>query len=137
MNRRRGTLRGLHFQDAPHREDKLVRCTHGAVYDVIVDIRPDSPGFGRWYGIELTREDGKIVYAPRGTAHGYLTLTDDAEVTYQVSQAYAPSFDRGIRWDDPDLGIAWPFTPCVISKRDRELPSLSDLLARHAPAPSA
>jgi dTDP-4-dehydrorhamnose 3,5-epimerase len=127
-NRRRGTLRGLHYQAAPHEEAKLVRCTHGAVYDVIVDIRPDSATFRRWAGIELSAENRRMVYVPEGFAHGFQTLVDETEVLYQISTAYVPQAARGIRWDDPDLAIAWPPAAArVISARDLGLPAFADL----------
>lgn len=124
-NPRRGTVRGLHFQRAPHAEAKLVRCTHGALYDVIVDLRPDSPAFRHWVAVELTAGDCRMVYAPVGTAHGYQTLTDDTEVFYQMSAAYEPAAATGVRWDDPAFGIAWPTAPAVISARDRSFPDFS------------
>jgi dTDP-4-dehydrorhamnose 3,5-epimerase len=107
-NRAAGTLRGMHFQRAPHEEAKVVRCTRGAVYDVIVDLRPDSEMFKRWLGAELSAENGRALYVPEGCAHGYQTLTDDAETFYLVSELYAPESEGGVRWDDPAFGIQWP-----------------------------
>src|SRR5215510_4319220 len=101
---RKGTLRGMHFQEAPHEENKLVRCTRGALYDVMVDLRPDSPTFKRWFGLELTDENHQMLYVPKGFAHGYQTLTDDAEMCYQTSQFYAGGSARGVRYDDPAFG---------------------------------
>ena len=125
-NEKRGTLRGMHFQAPPHEEDKLVRCTAGAIYDVIVDIRRASPTCGRWFGAELSAENRRQLYVPKGFAHGFLTLTDRAEVFYQISVAFEPAGSRGIRWNDPAIGIAWPFAPAVVSPRDAALPLLTD-----------
>ncbi len=108
FNRRAGTLRGLHYQIAPHEEIKVVRCTRGAVYDVIVDLRPDSPTHCRWIGVELTEDNHRMLYVPRAFAHGYQTLTDDAEIIYQTSAFYVPAAARGVRFDDPAFGIVWP-----------------------------
>jgi len=121
-NSLRGTLRGMHYQAAPHEEAKLVRCTRGAIFDVIVDIRPASPTRLRWFGARLTDANGHALYAPEGFAHGFLTLADDSEVLYQISAPYHPDLQRGFRWDDPAVGIAWPETPRVISARDANLP---------------
>jgi dTDP-4-dehydrorhamnose 3,5-epimerase len=118
FNPRRGTLRGMHFQAAPHTEDKLVRCTAGAIFDVIVDLRADSPTRHRWFGTELTAANRRSLFIPQGFAHGFLTLRDDTEVLYMISVPYAPGFDRGVRWDDPAFAIRWPFEPLVISSRD-------------------
>lgn len=130
FNRRRGTLRGLHLQTPPHGECKLVRCTRGAVFDVAVDARPGSPTFGRWVGVELSAQNGAMLFVPEGVAHGYLTLEDEAEVFYQVSRAYHPDSEAGVRWDDPAIGIRWPFAPAVISAKDRALPDLETLRGR-------
>lgn len=119
-NRHRGTLRGLHFQGAPHEEDKVVRCTQGAVFDVIVDLRPDSVTYRGWWGGELSAENHRALYVPRGFAHGFITLADDTEVLYMMSVPYAAGFARGVRWDDPAIGIRWPLLPAVISARDAE-----------------
>jgi len=121
-NRRRGTLRGLHYQDAPHAEAKLVRCTAGAIFDVAVDLRRDSPTFTGWVGVELTSENRSALYVPEGCAHGFLTLTDDAEVAYQISTPYVPSAGRGVRFDDAAFGIAWPAEVLVVNERDRGYP---------------
>jgi dTDP-4-dehydrorhamnose 3,5-epimerase len=118
FNSLKGTLRGLHFQAAPHAEDKLVRCTAGAIFDVIVDLRPDSPTLHRWFGTELTAVNRRSLFVPKGFAHGFITMRDDSEVFYMMSVPYAPGFDRGVRWDDPALGIRWPTEPVVISQRD-------------------
>lgn len=122
FNPTKATLRGMHYQAAPHREVKLVRCTMGAIFDVIVDLRADSRSFGRWFGIELSAENRDMLYVPEGFAHGYLTLTDNTEVFYQVSESYAPSCERGVRWDDPEFGIKWPLRPELISDKDRDHP---------------
>ena len=127
----RGTVRGLHWQAAPHGEAKLVRCTRGAVFDVAVDLRPDSPTHGRWIGWELGEEDGRMLYVPEGCAHGYQALADGAEVTYLVSAPYVPAAERGIRPDDPAFGIRWPLPVSSVSDRDRAWP---DHLPSLAPA---
>jgi dTDP-4-dehydrorhamnose 3,5-epimerase len=125
-NHRRGTLRGLHYQAPPFAEVKLVRCTRGAVYDVAVDLRPDSPTYLRWVGVELTAENGRALYLPRGVAHGFYALADATEVAYQISTAYEPSAARGVRWDDPLLGVGWPGPVAVITPRDRGYPDLDE-----------
>jgi len=117
-----GTLRGLHFQLAPHEEVKLVRCVRGAIFDVLVDLRPASSSYLRWVGVELTARERSMVYAPRGCAHGYLTLEDDTEVVYAVTAPYQPSAERGVRWNDPLFGICWPIPPTIISEKDRAWP---------------
>ena len=108
FNKQKGTLRGMHFQIEPHAETKLVRCTMGAMYDVIVDVRPDSPTLGRWVAVELSADNRKMLYIPEGFAHGFQTLVDNTEVFYQMAEFYHPESARGLRWDDPVLGIAWP-----------------------------
>ena len=123
-NARKGTLRGMHYQGAPHEEHKLVRCTAGAIFDVIVDIRPTSPTYRRWFGAELTMVNRRSLFIPPGFAHGFVTLTDDTEVYYMISVAHAPKFSRGIRWNDPAFAIEWPLTPAVISDRDAACPLL-------------
>jgi dTDP-4-dehydrorhamnose 3,5-epimerase len=124
FNRSRLTLRGLHFQVTPHEETKLVRCTRGAVYDVAVDLRPESATRFRWVAVELTADNRLALYLPAGCAHGYLTLEDDTEVAYQISKPYVPDAATGVRWDDPMLDIDWPARPAVISKRDAAFPDL-------------
>jgi len=126
VSRRRGTLRGLHFQRAPHEEAKLVRCSRGSLFDAIVDLRVGSPTFARWFGVVLSAREGNQLYVPRGFAHGLLTLEDDTEVCYQVSAAYAPDHQAGYRWDDPAFGIDWPAPVRVMSERDRNLPTLAE-----------
>ena len=131
---RRGTLRGLHFQAPPHVQAKLVRCAAGAIWDVAVDLRAASPTYGRWVGAKLTAEGGEQLYIPIGFAHGFLTLTDDAQVLYKASDFYAPASEGSIRWDDPDIAIDWPLariTP-TLSERDNAAGSLAALTARFA-----
>lgn len=118
FNHRKGTLRGMHFQDKPHEEAKLVRCTRGAIYDVIVDVRRDSPTFCAWAAFELTAENRTMLYVPQGFAHGFQTLEDNCEVFYQMSEMYHPNLARGLRWDDPALAIRWPIPAPFVSHRD-------------------
>jgi dTDP-4-dehydrorhamnose 3,5-epimerase len=126
-SQRRGTLRGLHYQATPFEEVKVVRCARGAIYDVIVDLRPTSPTFGKWIAVELTAESYRTLYVPRGCAHGFQTLSDDVEVLYQVTPAYAPAAERGIRFDDPAFAIAWPHSDgLIISEKDRAWPLVAD-----------
>jgi len=119
FNLQQGTLRGMHYQIAPHQEVKLVRCTMGAVYDVILDLRAESPTFCQWFGIELNCDNRRMMYVPQGFAHGYLTLRESTEVFYQVSEVYQPNSERGARWNDPAFRIRWPIEPRVISEKDR------------------
>lgn len=125
FSRRKGTLRGLHFQVAPHQESKMIRCTRGAIYDVIVDLRPESTTFKRWFGAELTADNHRALYSPKGFAQGFITLRDDTEITYFSSDFYAPGKDRGIRYDDSQFGIELPLAPVVISDKDRNWPDFS------------
>jgi dTDP-4-dehydrorhamnose 3,5-epimerase len=125
INHRAFTLRGLHFQDAPHEETKLVSCAQGRIFDVVVDLRLASPTHGQWHAVDLDAAGGDALYVPPGLAHGYLTLMDNTVVTYQMTDSHHPDAERGIRWDDPELCIPWPFPPAVISPRDRDLPFLS------------
>lgn len=120
FNKMKGTLRGLHYQAIPHEEAKLIRCTRGVIYDVIVDLRPESPTYRQWIAIELTQESRTAIYVPEGFAHGFQTLTDNAEVYYQISQFHHPEAARGVRWNDPAFGIAWPEDQRIISSRDQE-----------------
>jgi len=122
FNNRRGILRGLHYQVAPHAETKLVRCTRGALYDVIVDLRPDSLTFKQWVAVELTADNHRMVYIPEGLTHGFQTLADDTEVFYQMSEFYHPEGVRGVRWNDPAFGIGWPLPDPILSARDRSYP---------------
>ncbi len=121
-NYKRGTLRGMHFQHPPHAQAKLVRATRGALLDVIVDLREDSPTFRHWDAVELTAENRRMLYMPDGIAHGYLTLADDTEAVYHASSPWVPAAEAGVRWNDPAFGIAWPFAPTVISDRDAAWP---------------
>ena len=125
FNHRKGTLRGMHYQAAPHGQPKLVRCTKGAVWDVAVDLRPQSATFKRWIAVELTEHNHVMVYIPPDFGHGFITLTDDAEVLYQMSTEYAPASARGVRWNDPAFQIRWPQPPVVISERDRTYPDFA------------
>jgi dTDP-4-dehydrorhamnose 3,5-epimerase len=122
FNARAGTLRGLHYQAPPYPEAKLVRCTRGAIYDVVVDLRPDSPAFKDWIGTVITNTNRKMVYVPEGCAHGFLTLEDETEVFYQMSEFYHPDLARGVRWNDPAFGIEWPGEVKQMSERDRAYP---------------
>lgn len=122
FNQRKGTLRGMHFQAAPHEEAKLVSCIRGAIYDVIIDLRPGSKTYRRHVGETLSAGNGKAFYIPEGFAHGFQTLEDDSEVFYQMSQFYFPEAARGVRWDDPAFGIEWPPAERIIIPRDREYP---------------
>lgn len=122
FNRQRGTLRGMHFQSAPDGETKLVRCTMGAIFDVIVDLRPDSHSYLVWQGVELTAENRRMLYIPRYVAHGFLTLADSSEVFYQMSDPFKSASARGVRWNDTAFGIRWPQSPEVISQRDNLYP---------------
>ena len=128
FNAKTGTVRGLHFQTAPHAQGKLVRVLKGAIYDVAVDVREGSATYGRWVAAELTAAGGEQLFVPRGFAHGYCTFEDDTELFYKVDGQYAPELEGGVAWDDPDLAIAWPLTgPPVLSDKDRKLPRLRDL----------
>lgn len=118
----KGTLRGMHYQLPPAAETKLVRCLRGALWDAILDLRPGSASFGRWFGAELTAENRRMMYVPRGFAHGFVTLVDDTEVLYFVDAFYAPERERGVRWNDPRFGIGWPIPPAVLSEKDQKLP---------------
>jgi dTDP-4-dehydrorhamnose 3,5-epimerase len=122
FNHAEGTLRGMHFQRAPHEEVKVVRCIRGAIYDVIIDLRPDSPSYLKWQGFELTEDNGLQLYVPRGFAHGFLTLIEEAAVAYQVSAFYAPGAEGGVRWNDPRFGIEWPADVAVLSPKDAAWP---------------
>lgn len=122
FSRRKGTLRGMHYQVAPHAEAKLVRCNKGAIYDVVIDLRPQSPTFKEWIAVVLTAEKRNMIYVPEGCAHGFLTLEDESEVTYQMSDFWNAESARGIRWDDPAFGITWPDNAEVVSERDRAYP---------------
>jgi dTDP-4-dehydrorhamnose 3,5-epimerase len=122
FNERKGTLRGLHYQAEPHLEAKLVRCTQGEIYDVIVDLRPKSSTFKKWMGVILSAANRRMVYIPGGCGHGLLTLADQTEVFYQMSEVYHPELSRGVRWNDPAFQVEWPAQPVVMSERDRTYP---------------
>ena len=122
----KGTLRGLHFQMNPHTQAKLVRCARGAILDVAVDIRKGSESYGKWVAVELSAENKKQLLIPRGFAHGFLTLTDDAEILYKADQYYAPEADRSIVWNDPAIGIEWGIVSPVLSRKDQDAPLLAD-----------
>ena len=122
FNLKKGTLRGMHYQEPPHEETKLVRCTKGAIYDVIIDLRADSQTFRKWFSIELTEENRKVLYIPEGFAHGFLTLKENTEVFYQMSEFYAPGHAKGVRWNDSAFGIAWPEEITMISEKDKQYP---------------
>lgn len=126
FSKERGTLRGMHFQRPPHAEAKFLRCVRGAVFDVMIDLRPESPTRKKWFGVELTAENRKMVFVPEGFAHGYLTTAADTEVFYLVSAYYAPEAESGVRWDDPAFAIEWPLTAdLIISHKDRAWPLFS------------
>jgi dTDP-4-dehydrorhamnose 3,5-epimerase len=125
FNRRRGTLRGMHWQADPHGEAKLVRVTAGAIWDVIVDLRPGSATYGEWFGVELSADDHRALYVPPDFAHGFQTLVDNVEVFYQMSTEYVPEAQRGARWDDPAFGIAWPIASPILNQRDAAYPDLA------------
>lgn len=124
-NTHKGTLRGMHYQTAPFAETKVVRCTQGAIYDVVLDLRPESATFKGWISVVLTAENRDMIYIPRGCAHGFLTLQDATEVFYQMSEFYNPESARGVRWDDPAFRIIWPEKVSVISERDRTYPDFA------------
>jgi dTDP-4-dehydrorhamnose 3,5-epimerase len=124
LSRDAGTLRGMHYQEAPWQEAKLVRCTCGTIYDVIIDMRPSSTTYLRWFGVELTASNHRALYVPEDFAHGFLTLTGDVEISYLVSQFYTPRAEQGIRWNDPAISIRWPREPSMISEKDASWPYL-------------
>lgn len=126
FSKRRGTLRGMHFQRMPYDEVKFIRCIRGTLYDVIIDLRPDSPTYKRWAGVELSAENRSALYVPRGVAHGFQTLEDDVETFYMVSEFYSPGAEAGVRWDDPAFGIDWPLAPTEISEKDGAWPDFTD-----------
>ncbi len=126
FSKTKGTLRGMHYQKHPHEETKLIRCTKGAIYDVIVDLRKDSPTYLKWFGIELSETNYKMLYVPEKFAHGFITLTDDAEVTYLVTEFYTPGAEAGLRFDDPTLKIDWPLEATVISEKDSQHPDFDE-----------
>ncbi|SEA44808.1 dTDP-4-dehydrorhamnose 3,5-epimerase [Desulfuromusa kysingii] len=125
LSRQKGTLRGLHFQIAPYQESKMIRCTKGAIFDMIVDIRPESSSFLQWYGVELTESNHKALYSPEGFAQGFITLVDDTEITYFTNEFYAPGKDRGLRYNDSQVGIKLPIDPVVIADKDMSWPDFT------------
>ena len=127
LTKKRGMIRGMHFQADPRPEIKLIRCSAGAIYDVLVDVRRDSPTFGKWEGFDLTAQNRRMLYVPGGIAHGFQCQTDNCEVFYQMSEFYHPDLARGLRWNDPHVGIKWPLPEATLSDRDRDLPLLADL----------
>ena len=124
-NRCRGTLRGMHFQHPPHGEPKLVRCTRGRVFDVTIDLRPDSPSYCHWLGVELAHQSRNALFIPQGCAHGFLTLEDDCEVFYMMGDVFTPELASGVRWNDPAFSINWPLEPTIISERDEAWPDFA------------
>ena len=128
LNKEKGTLRGLHYQKHPFQESKLIRCIRGSIFDVIVDLRPDSETFKQWFGIELTQDNYNMLYAPDNFAHGFLTLEDNSEILYLVSQFYHPEAEAGIRWNDPQFSILWPESVELISEKDKNRPDFDEVL---------
>ena len=122
FNKTKGTLRGMHYQASPNADEKLVRCTAGAIHDVIIDLRPESPTFKQWIATKLTEQNHQLLYVPEGLAHGFQTLMQQTEVFYQVSAFYHPTSERGVRWDDPTFGIEWPLPVSVVSRKDLSHP---------------
>jgi len=131
LSAERGTLRGMHYQLAPRAETKLVRCIRGSLYDMILDLRPDSPTFGQGFGAELSAENRVMMYVPKGFAHGFITLTDDAEAFYFADETYAPESERIVRWNDPRFNLTWPAEPQVLSDKDANAPDFDP--AHHLP----
>ena len=127
----KGVLRGLHYQIDPMAQAKLIRCTRGSIFDVAVDIRKNSPQYKKWTGVTLSADNKKQLFIPQGFAHGFLTLTDDVEVQYKADNYYAPHYDGNIRWDDPDIGIEWPFEPSILSEKDKNAPLLRERVERN------
>ncbi len=125
-----GVLRGLHFQKEPYAQAKIVRCVRGEVFDVAVDLRRNSPTFGKWVGAVLSEENKHMLYIPRGFAHGFVVLSDVAEVIYKVDNVYAPEYERGLIWNDPDVGVEWPIKNPVLSEKDRSWPTLKELIEK-------
>jgi dTDP-4-dehydrorhamnose 3,5-epimerase len=136
LTRRAGTLRGMHYQSAPHAEDKLVQCVRGAIWDAIVDIRPASATYCKWTGVELSESNGRMLLVPKGFAHGFVTLTDDVVVTYQMSEFYTPAAGRGARHDDPAFAIEWPVPVLEMSEQDRGWPDFVRFGPEYSPTPS-
>ena len=135
FSRQKGTVRGMHFQEAPALEAKLIRCTRGAIFDVVLDLRAGSPSYGRWYGTELSASNGRMLYLPQLCAHGYQTLEEDTEMYYMTSAFYSPNAARGVRFDDPAFNIEWPLPTTAISNQDQNWP-LIDLISRSGGVPN-
>ena len=127
FNKKKGTIRGLHFQRPPHKEAKLVRCTKGSIFDVIIDLRINSSTYRKWIGTELSENNHKIIYVPESFAHGFQTLADNSEIFYQMSEYYNPESSRGFRFDDPSIDISWPLKLTTISQKDEELPFFDNI----------
>ncbi len=125
LSKEKGTLRGVHYQLAPKAETKIVRCVKGSLFDVIVDLRKDSPTFGKWFGETLTADNRKMMYVPKGFGHGFLTLEDNSEALYLVTDFYSPEHERGIKWNDSFFNISWPFKPVVVSEKDQNHPDFN------------
>lgn len=127
FNAKAGTLRGMHYQVAPYEEAKIVRCTRGALYDVVIDLRRDSATYTQWIGVELTPDNGRMLYVPEGCAHGFQTLLDDTEISYFISESYQPDHARGVRWNDPAFNVAWPDAPGrrIMAARDATYPDFT------------
>lgn len=126
LNRKKGTLRGMHFQKRPYEEAKLIHCVKGAIYDVIVDLRPESPTFRQWVGFELADKDYRTVFIPGGFAHGFVTLENNTEIIYMMSEFFTPEYNTGFRWNDPAFNIQWPFEISVISDKDKSFPDFEE-----------
>lgn len=126
FNHRKGTVRGMHFQKDPHAEVKIVRCTRGAIYDVVLDLRPDSPTYKKWEGVALSAENRKMLYIPEGLAHGFQTLEDNTEIFYQISRPFAPASASGVRWNDPSFNIVWPLEISIIANKDQTFPTYEE-----------
>jgi len=126
FNKKKGTIRGMHFQVPPHEETKIVRCTRGKIFDVVIDLRPRSSTYKQWISQELTDQNRRMLYIPQGIAHGFQTLEDDTEIFYQISEFYSPQHSRGVRWNDPAFGIHWPLAMSLISKNDMNFPDFRD-----------
>lgn len=129
FNKTKGTLRGMHYQIAPYQEAKLVRCTSGSIFDVIIDLRKNSPTYRQWTGVELTQENYKMLYIPEDFAHGFITLKDNTEISYFMSEFYVPGAGATIRWDDPLFNIQWPLQPVVMSEKDRNQPDFNPAIS--------
>lgn len=126
FNRKKGTLRGMHYQRPPHAEAKLVRCTMGVIHDVILDLRPESATFRRWFAMELSADNRRMIFIPESVAHGFQTLTDSSEIFYQMTEAYHPNCAHGVRWNDPAFGITWPLVNPILSARDQVYPDFPE-----------